>query len=502
MPEHDAEAFEGPDGPEELAGGPPWILGWRGLPLEAPENTLAGFRQALAAGLDGIHYDLRGCAGGDPVVIADPVLERTTDGSGRVADRTLTELFQLDAGGWFGRRFLGEPLPHLDEVLELGERPDRSPMHLIELRDGAVIGEVVRRLRALPPTVSVRIASSSRELCRELRDAELPAVLIAPLAGEEELQFVRDERLAGFCVANPRGWRTETAKRAWPCERWALGLMEPEDLLHACRVPLNAFATGEGRRARAIRAMVALSPQDGGDYPLRVPRLPVLPGDDDSSGGEWCGCWEPRVEVRNPFPFPVEIGCQIYVRRGAFEVEGLPVRGGLDAGEVIELPFGLKGGSWSPGGDPLFAALYQWEQGPGRPAGRVLLDAPMRRVRSVAADVITQRVEMLKESPGDREASMTLRRRRQELVGGVENGAGLGELRTVVRIDGAVWYGGKGVRVRLPEDFDDREEGVDFACGFYGRERDGTVRFRRWGGGLPDEPGVGGCGVLLARRMG
>lgn len=502
MPGGDREPIEGAAEVGGFAEGPPWILGWRGVPLEAPENTLAGFRRALAAGLDGIHYDLRACAGGDPVVIADPLLERTTDGSGRVADHALTELFQLDAGGWFGRRFLGEPLPHLDEVLELSERPDRQPLHLVEVRDAAMVGELARRLRALPPTLSVRVASRSREVCRELRDEELEVVLLAPRAGEEERSFVRDERLAGFCAEHPGGWRTEAAEREWPCERWAVGLQEPEDLLHACRMPVHGMATPEGRRALSIRALVALSPEDEGDYPLEVPTLFVPPVTEPTSRGEWCGSWKPRVSVRNPFPFPVEVGCQVFVRRGAFEVEGLPRKGSLKVGETVELTFGLKGGSWSPGGDPLVAVLYRWEAGPGRPAGRLLLDAPLRRKRSVAVDVITQRLEMLRESPGQARATMTLRRRGRELIVAVESSGGLSEPRCLVRLEGEVRYGGAGVRVKLPEGSDASREGLDFSCGFYGRDESGVMRLRRWGGGLPDEPGVGRGGVLFAETRG
>ena len=51
------EELDGAGASGEGAGGPPWILGWRGLPTDAPENTLAGFRRGMAAGLDGFHYD-------------------------------------------------------------------------------------------------------------------------------------------------------------------------------------------------------------------------------------------------------------------------------------------------------------------------------------------------------------------------------------------------------------------------------------------------------------
>ena len=52
-------------------------------------------------------------------VIHDAVLDRTTNGRGSVADRTLAELKKLDAGGWFESRFAGQQIPELCDVLDL-----------------------------------------------------------------------------------------------------------------------------------------------------------------------------------------------------------------------------------------------------------------------------------------------------------------------------------------------------------------------------------------------
>jgi len=91
--------------------------GWSG---KAPENTLAAFRMALAEpSVQWIELDVRLSKDGVPVVIHDPTLNRTTDGKGRVADRTARELARLDAGGWFHPSFAGEPVPTLEEVLAL-----------------------------------------------------------------------------------------------------------------------------------------------------------------------------------------------------------------------------------------------------------------------------------------------------------------------------------------------------------------------------------------------
>jgi glycerophosphoryl diester phosphodiesterase len=95
----------------------PYIIGHRGAPDCAPENTMASFRQALAQGADLVELDVQMSADGQLVVIHDQTLERTTDGQGYVADAALAELQALDAGSWFSPEFAGERVPTLDEVL-------------------------------------------------------------------------------------------------------------------------------------------------------------------------------------------------------------------------------------------------------------------------------------------------------------------------------------------------------------------------------------------------
>jgi glycerophosphoryl diester phosphodiesterase len=74
-------------------------------------------------GADGLELDVHLSRDGELVVIHDFTLEATTDGQGRVSDRTLAELQQLDAGGWFDRRFAGERIPTLQQVIDaVGQR--------------------------------------------------------------------------------------------------------------------------------------------------------------------------------------------------------------------------------------------------------------------------------------------------------------------------------------------------------------------------------------------
>lgn len=97
----------------------PLVIAHRGAAGEAPENTLAAFRLGLEQGCDGFELDIHLTKDGEIVVIHDPTLNRTTNGKGAVAEQTLAEVRQYDAGGWFHESFAGERVPTLEEVFDL-----------------------------------------------------------------------------------------------------------------------------------------------------------------------------------------------------------------------------------------------------------------------------------------------------------------------------------------------------------------------------------------------
>jgi len=88
------------------------VTGHRGAKKILPENTLLSFRYAMDIGCDIIELDIHRSKDGKLVVIHDETLERTTNGRGKVSDKTLKELKQLDAGN-------GNTIPTLEEVIEL-----------------------------------------------------------------------------------------------------------------------------------------------------------------------------------------------------------------------------------------------------------------------------------------------------------------------------------------------------------------------------------------------
>lgn len=70
----------------------PLIIGHRGASAVAPENSIAAFEAAIAAGADGIEFDVRLSRDGVPVIIHDDTLQRTHGLRGRVMDSSADEL--------------------------------------------------------------------------------------------------------------------------------------------------------------------------------------------------------------------------------------------------------------------------------------------------------------------------------------------------------------------------------------------------------------------------
>ncbi len=109
-----------------------WVIAHRGASGVAPENTLAAFRRAAEMGAGFIETDLRFSRDARLVAMHDDTLDRTTNGKGPVAAKTLEELRKLDAGSWFrgqppdgaAGRFAGERIPTAEEVLALGRERD------------------------------------------------------------------------------------------------------------------------------------------------------------------------------------------------------------------------------------------------------------------------------------------------------------------------------------------------------------------------------------------
>lgn len=183
----------------------PLIIAHRGGSLEAPENTLAAIRHAVAAGSDWQEIDVTLSADDQVVVIHDDTVDRTTDGHGPVGDKPLSELKRLCAGRptWspaglerlaalgvqpqvFAERYSAERIPLLSEVLAI---PGAHLM--IELkrihsdRADRLVRGVIDAVRAARAWERVAIGSFEPALLWKAFDGE-PSIPLVGIAESSE----------------------------------------------------------------------------------------------------------------------------------------------------------------------------------------------------------------------------------------------------------------------------------------------------------------------------
>jgi len=164
-----------------------------------PESTLLAFEHALSVGADVLEMDLHATADGVIVVIHDTTVDRTTDGSGAVAELDFAELRMLDAGYAFTTddgqtypyRGMGVVIPTLDEVL--AGFPDSYFLLEIKQHDPPIVDPVLALLAAHEIDDRVVLASFSHATILAVREAN-PAMFTAMSATEmsEFLQMMGD----------------------------------------------------------------------------------------------------------------------------------------------------------------------------------------------------------------------------------------------------------------------------------------------------------------------
>ncbi len=143
------------------------VIAHRGASGRAPENTLQAFELAVTEGTDAFELDVRLSLDGEPVVVHDSTLDRTTDLTGPVRAGTLAQLRTADAGFRFttdgGRTFpfrsAGVRIPTLGEVLRAFPQ---MPM-LVEIKEPEAQAAVQRVLVAEDATGHCVLASEHNE---------------------------------------------------------------------------------------------------------------------------------------------------------------------------------------------------------------------------------------------------------------------------------------------------------------------------------------------------
>lgn len=121
------------------------VVAHKGNSKDYPENTIAAFDSAIDLGADAIEFDVHQSSDGHLVIHHDYLLGNTCSGTGLIYERDLRYLKSQDVGSWYGRNFLLERMPLLDEVLA---RYGEKILYEIELKGftETFISNVIRKV--------------------------------------------------------------------------------------------------------------------------------------------------------------------------------------------------------------------------------------------------------------------------------------------------------------------------------------------------------------------
>ena len=126
----------------------PMVIGHRGLPSRAPENSIESAREAIAAGVDCIELDVRLSSDGEIFVYHDNDLSSLTTGSGTVNSHTAKELrsYKLLRSGGYGtfKKYPSVKIPTLEDFFV--NFKDDDVLFFIEIKEDTVIADKVADL--------------------------------------------------------------------------------------------------------------------------------------------------------------------------------------------------------------------------------------------------------------------------------------------------------------------------------------------------------------------
>ncbi len=95
------------------------VIGHRGLPELAPENSASGFKLAVELGIPMVELDVRLTRDRELVVIHDNEIKKYSDGKGKVTRSEFRFLRQFEYGSYYHWRFKGEKIIKLEEALHI-----------------------------------------------------------------------------------------------------------------------------------------------------------------------------------------------------------------------------------------------------------------------------------------------------------------------------------------------------------------------------------------------
>ncbi len=245
---------------------PVLIIGHRGAMGHAPENTRASFEAGLRLGAEAVECDVHLSKDGQPVVIHDETVDRTTNGRGLVRKKIWADLQRLDAGSWFGRGFAREKLWRLDDLFDWAKSRRTKTGALLQvvvelktnsgnarslvqqtvavLKKRGMVGRVI--LISFNPKAMTQAKVSCPRLRTGLLLRTIPQDLPRRMAlSRAEWVFPR------FTLLTDRFTR-EARQRGWFVGTWTVN--ERLDLKRVLRLRVNAIASNFPERLVRLRS--------------------------------------------------------------------------------------------------------------------------------------------------------------------------------------------------------------------------------------------------------
>lgn len=189
------------------------VIAHRGCVGEAPEVSVASIHACASKGIDGIELDIRKSRDGGLVSIHDATLERTTNGTGKVADHTAEELRNLRlrrGNGGPNVVVTDERLPALEEML-LAAKEHGFIVHLdIKAASHAEVAELVRRLGMQGQVTAWLTGSPDDARQPDVKVGEVlaivPRIQNCPQNAPETCRPSDMKDVMGFARYNPAGY--------------------------------------------------------------------------------------------------------------------------------------------------------------------------------------------------------------------------------------------------------------------------------------------------------
>ncbi|VDK14208.1 Glycerophosphodiester phosphodiesterase [Oenococcus sicerae] len=246
------------------------IFAHRGYKNAAPENTLPSFQAAVKYPIDGLEIDVHMTKDHELVVIHDEKVDRTSNGSGYVKNKTLAELKSLDFGSWFSKTYEHTQIMTLHEFLNWLSLIQFNKILLIELKTDHVdypgIEEAVLNTLSSFPTAQWQLVlqSFNRKTVHRLRqlDGSIDLAKLTFLIAPRDVFDFLTKRIQQI---NP-DFRFVFNRMLITCFKkscfapWVVD--EPRDLINIFKKPLHAVITNQIELATQLRDSIQGSNQE------------------------------------------------------------------------------------------------------------------------------------------------------------------------------------------------------------------------------------------------